>query len=372
MTVFTWNATFATDHVLIDRQHRQLIDLINELGDALATGRLIDDRALSRIFDRLRWYATSHFADEEQLMVDAGLDSRHQESHRRVHEEFTDQLGALWDARDRMTRPAETILGFLSAWLAQHILGVDMVMVRQIQLTQAGESAERAYELASASDNPSAGVMFDAMRDLLNTLSNFNLDLDRANRSLGEANARLEVSARSDPLLGIPNRRLFDERLAQEWLRARRENSRLALLMIDVDYFKRYNDTYGHQAGDRCLQRVARAIDGQMQRPGDFVARYGGEELVVLLPNTGVAGARWLGRQICQRVASLRIVHGASDIADQVTVSVGAACVVPSFDSTPADLIAQADRALYRAKSDGRNRVCGSDAAQPVPLAAPA
>ena len=137
-----------------------------------------------------------------------------------------------------------------------------------------------------------------------------------------------------------------------------REHTPLGVLMIDVDFFKNYNDHYGHQAGDACLQTVAKAASGAMVRPSDLLARYGGEEFVVLLPGTSLSGAQKVALGICAAVSALNIPHASSSVADHVTVSVGATSMSPGHDRSAAQAVEAADRALYAAKQQGRNRVC--------------
>jgi len=168
--------------------------------------------------------------------------------------------------------------------------------------------------------------------------------------------------ARTDGLTGLYNRRTFDDLLRREWRRLARTGEPLAVIMMDVDHFKLYNDTYGHGGGDLCLQRVARAAVGALQRPADVVARYGGEEFVALLPVTKLEGATAVAEAIRAAVAGLEIPHTASKTSAHVTVSVGAACTVPQPDKDPASLLALADQQLYAAKSEGRNRVKGVNA----------
>jgi diguanylate cyclase (GGDEF)-like protein len=145
--------------------------------------------------------------------------------------------------------------------------------------------------------------------------------------------------------------------LEQEWQRATRERIPLGMLMLDVDCFKRYNDTYGHQAGDSCLQRVAAVLASRARRPSDLAARYGGEEFAVVLPGADEAGVMAVGEWIRAEVERQRIPHGASLAGDVVTVSVGAAVARPAPGAEPAALVAAADAALYRAKEGGRNAV---------------
>ena len=162
-----------------------------------------------------------------------------------------------------------------------------------------------------------------------------------------------------DGLTGVANRRCFDERLGTEWRRAARHSSALALLMLDLDHFKRYNDRYGHQAGDECLRRVASVIKGGLLRPGDLVARYGGEEFACILPTTDFDGALAVAAGIEQRVRALQIEH-ADSVCEVVTLSIGAALGMPQPDGDPLRLLALADAQLYRAKHSGRGRACGA------------
>ncbi len=176
-----------------------------------------------------------------------------------------------------------------------------------------------------------------------------------------EAQAQLERLATRDGLTSVANRRSFDDTLNTEWRRATRESRALSLLMIDVDFFKPYNDTYGHQGGDECLRQVAAAMTNVVKRASDCVARYGGEEFAVLLPATDPAGASIVAERIRAAVETLKLPHNASKIADHVTVSIGAASLLVGNEGLSAGLVAAADAALYRAKHAGRNRVVLAD-----------
>jgi len=178
-----------------------------------------------------------------------------------------------------------------------------------------------------------------------------------ANQHLEQANQELQRLAIQDGLTKVANRRRFDEYLQQEWRRLRREQAPLALILADVDYFKAYNDAYGHQAGDHCLQTVAKALSWAASRPADLVARYGGEEFAVILPNTHAQGAVQVAEKIQNHLSALKIPHAQSSVSDYLTLSLGVASLVPSSGTTPEELIAGADQALYQAKDRGRNRV---------------
>ncbi|MEO7495065.1 MAG: diguanylate cyclase [Massilia sp.] len=181
---------------------------------------------------------------------------------------------------------------------------------------------------------------------------------------LEESNAKLATLSSTDGLTGITNRRGFDEALASEWRRAKRNGNTIALAMLDVDHFKSYNDFYGHQAGDQCLRTVASVIDAYARRTGDLVARYGGEEFALLAPATDAARALAIGRGICEEIERMALPHARSPYG-MITISIGVASLLPDADNDSAMLVQQADRALYRAKQEGRNR-----AELPAPLAA--
>ncbi len=160
-----------------------------------------------------------------------------------------------------------------------------------------------------------------------------------------------------DGLTEIPNRRTFDTALHKEWDRARRSGTSLAMLMMDVDLFKQYNDRYGHNSGDDCLKKLAGTLTKIIYRPGDMVARYGGEEFCALLSNTNLEGAQQVGERFRAGVEALNIAHAGSDVAACVTISVGAAAVLPDDKNSPQTLQLMADTRLYQAKAGGRNRV---------------
>lgn len=168
----------------------------------------------------------------------------------------------------------------------------------------------------------------------------------------------LASQALLDGLTGIPNRRRFDETLQMEWHRAQRTGSEISLLMIDIDHFKRYNDTYGHLAGDDCLTSVARTMAKVVHRGGDLVTRYGGEEFACILPETGSSGTRKVADKIRAAINALQIPHADSPVAPYVTVSIGGCTTRPDDHHSHEQLVACADRSLYRAKQAGRDRAC--------------
>lgn len=177
---------------------------------------------------------------------------------------------------------------------------------------------------------------------------------------LAAANARLEHLAGTDALTGLPNRRAFDRAFEREWAIAARAKSSLAVAIVDVDHFKAFNDTYGHIAGDDCLTRLGSILSETIFRPSDFVGRYGGEEFVIVLPDTDATGAERVCSRVKEIVAAANLPHEASPMS-HVTVSIGFASMIPDHELTRAQLLEAADAALYKAKSSGRNRVAQVD-----------
>jgi diguanylate cyclase (GGDEF)-like protein/PAS domain S-box-containing protein len=177
---------------------------------------------------------------------------------------------------------------------------------------------------------------------------------------LKKANAALEAMSLTDALTHVANRRKYDQCLSNEWRRCMRDKLPLSLLLLDVDWFKSYNDTYGHPRGDSCLKQIAEAAQDVVSRPCDLVARIGGEEFAVILPNTSAAGAVEVAELICSAVRHRKLPHNTNPLG-WVTISVGCSTIVPSLGLSPSTLMHGADKALYAAKHGGRNRVCSAD-----------
>lgn len=228
-----------------------------------------------------------------------------------------------------------------------------------------GDTPQQALAVATVLLGVLLGMAARAIAYLLNDLHNVQL--------------QMQEQAHTDPVTQIANRRFFDNIFKTEWRRAARDNKPLSLLMIDVDYFKRYNDRHGHHAGDQCLQIVAQCIKAVARRASDVVARHGGEEFVILLPDTPLDDAAMLAERVRKAVEEQRIPHGDGALPRIVTVSIGVSSCAPCAPQTfvqrenttpvyPAMLLNAADRALYRAKREGRNRVarepCGDGVVQ--------
>ncbi|NEQ81591.1 MAG: PleD family two-component system response regulator [Moorea sp. SIO2I5] len=214
------------------------------------------------------------------------------------------------------------------------------------------ESVERAFE-AGATDYITKPINWAVLRRRVRRLIESSWTMEQ----LKIANKELARLATIDGLTQVANRRAFDEYFNNEWSRLAREEKPLSLVLCDIDFFKLYNDTYGHQSGDECLKQVAQILDQAAKRPADLVARYGGEEFVVMLPSTDIQGAIQVAETIETKLCKQAIVHAASPVSDIVTVSLGSASTIPSGKSSPDNLFSEADKALYQAKLAGRNRL---------------
>ena len=262
-----------------------------------------------------------------------------------------------------------TLGGAMTTLRSVGVLPTNALTVDGLQLGSALEMLLLAFALADRFNvmrrekDKSQRALVLAQQQLVDTLKTSERVLEQrvAERTheLQVLNTKLETLSLRDGLTGIANRRHFDAVLAQEWRRSMRLHQPLALLLLDVDWFKRYNDHYGHQAGDQCLQAIAGVLASAACRAGDVVARYGGEEFVFIAPATDGAEAMHLAQKICEAVRALALPHQEAPLG-QVTISCGVAVRVPVEEASPAQLIGLADAALYRAKAEGRNQACAA------------
>ena len=192
-------------------------------------------------------------------------------------------------------------------------------------------------------------------------LKRFNNKLSSLNQELAQANQKLENISFIDGLTQIPNRRKFDDFLAQEWKHCKRDQHNLSLIMLDLDFFKQFNDSYGHLAGDDCLKQIAKTIEDCIKRPKDLAARYGGEEFIVVLPETKKEGAKKVASRMKEAIVDLKIEHQDSKVSPYVTVSLGVASIIPSDQISSEEFVDAVDNALYQAKQAGRNRIEATD-----------
>lgn len=249
---------------------------------------------------------------------------------------------------------AITALAILAAFAAVRAVFLQRRLAERTR--QVDEAAEQRGKLESELSRVREDLE-DRVRQRTRALESRNEELSRVRLALETANQRLKRLVAVDGLTGIANRRHFDRALERELRRTRREQQPLSLIFLDLDEFKRFNDTYGHARGDDVLRRVAQTLDETFRRAGDFVARYGGEEFAVVLPGVDGRRASLYAERLRRRIWRLSIPYGASQTTDRVTISAGVATLSATHIASPDQVLLIADRALYRAKCLGKNRI---------------
>lgn len=240
----------------------------------------------------------------------------------------------------------------LFAWLMSRGRTFDPSPLPTVQVTPPGPATDEREQRSQAYLNQ---VNQQLQNEVAQRLAK-EAELLKVQQALNQAQNRLEQQVRTDALTKLANRRHFDEQLSKEWRRHCREQVPMSLVLMDIDYFKKYNDTLGHPAGDECLRQVAGILADSFNRSGDLVARYGGEEFIVLLSHCSVAEATAQVERMQKRMQAAALSHPASEISDQVTLSMGIASCVPILDDDPWGLVEEADQGLYQAKIQGRNQ----------------
>jgi diguanylate cyclase (GGDEF)-like protein len=235
-------------------------------------------------------------------------------------------------------------------------LGERLTPILMITSLDDNDSVDRAFA-SGATDYITKPINLSILRQRVRNLVRQSHLIKNQLNELQQANQNLQLLANLDSLTKLANRRGFDEYLEKEWDRMRRIKAPLSLIMCDVDFFKNYNDRYLHPNGDKCLMKVAMTMRNTVRRSGDLVARYGGEEFAIILPNTNALGAASVAEKVRSAIKNLQIAHEASTVCPFVTISVGVSTIVPTSENDFQALIHAADRALYRAKSQGRDRV---------------
>lgn len=364
MEPFHWDTHFETGLATVDQQHHHLVNLVNQFGKLITRTEAISVVEMDKIFGELSSYTQYHFLEEEQMTLQVGIDNRHYIAHKELHDEFIQKVVSMHEAMLACPENAQNLFKLLTSWLAFHILGIDQSMARQVMAIKSGVSPEDAY----LQDRNVKGTTTEPLLATLNTLflqvSERNHELQELNSTLEkkvsertqallEANILLEKIAMTDVLTGLPNRRQAMESLVQEWDKSRMNNKPLAVMMIDADGFKQINDNYGHDAGDEVLKQLANRLRESV-RNDDIVCRLGGDEFFIIATNTDLAGAMIVAHKIREQVASLRVkVQGGEWVG---SISVGVATRTSEMIDIE-ELMKAADKGVYIAKQNGRNRV---------------
>ncbi|MBN2644391.1 MAG: bacteriohemerythrin [Desulfuromonadaceae bacterium] len=364
MNVFRWDAVFETGFSRVDQQHQHLVNLTNALGERIADNSFRAED-LDTLVGELAQYAHEHFDDEEQIMRQAAIDTRHLTHHQQEHANFFKDVTLLCDdLRNSGSTSPRQLFEFLNNWLVYHILGSDKDMAHQIQAMQRGLSAEQAFSEFELTTDTANSYLLRAVNNLFDQVSLRNRQLARLNQSLEskveertrelrDANQKLEQLATTDTLTGLANRRFALRQLQLLWLEELEPTRALGCLLVDADHFKEVNDTCGHDAGDIVLRELARQLEYSV-RTDDLVCRMGGDEFLILCPAVNGDGLLHLAQQVQTHIHSLNVqVPGG---CWKGSISVGAAVRTPEM-TMPEELIKIADNGVYAAKKAGRNCV---------------
>lgn len=364
MKSFQWGSNYLTGILAVDEQHKVLVDIINNIGD-LASQEDIPHHNIEREIQALLAYTDYHFSDEEEMMQQAGIFGQHLDHHKTLHQSFLNEVASLNSDKPADDPAAmEHLLDFLIHWLAYHILGIDKNMARQIELIKSGVSPKQAFIQEEVEAEKSTEPLITALNGLFSQVSRRNKELALLNKTLEdkvaertkaliEANDSLKKIALTDVLTGLPNRRHAMQQLSLLWDESSCNNLPISCLMIDADYFKQVNDTYGHDAGDRVLQELSRALSGSV-RTDDLACRLGGDEFLIILPNTDPEGALIAANITHEAVSKLKVETG--DAFWKGSVSIGYSTRTEAMNDVT-DLLKVADSGVYLAKEDGRGCV---------------
>lgn len=358
MGTFVWSENFLTGIDSVDTQHKTLVDITNKISECVLTNKKPSIK-IGDLLAELMAYTKYHFEDEEALAKRANVDERHNDKHKKEHASFIERVVFLTSERgaDKAVE-INFLLDFLINWLAYHILVTDKNLARQIAAIQSGLSPQEAYDREEKKSNASVEPLLNALDRLINQVSQKNEELLEMNKSLEikvkertqeleNLNAKLEKLSITDELTDIPNRRLCMQVLSSVW----NDSDSLSCIMLDVDYFKEVNDTYGHDVGDTVLQIIAKTFVGAV-RTDDIVCRLGGDEFFVICLNTNLQGAMILAKEIHSQVNKLKIPTGSEFWHGSVSIGVASKTATMQHSE---DLMKMADDGVYAAKNAGKN-----------------
>jgi diguanylate cyclase (GGDEF)-like protein/hemerythrin-like metal-binding protein len=365
--VFPWSSNFETGHKVIDEQHKILAGLLNDLASTLVGVNTVETNIA---FDKLANYANEHFTEEEDIWFEHFGDDPWFVSHQMSHASFLPKVLELknLEGKTTITDVVEQTVKFLIRWLAFHIIDNDKRMAITVDSIIKGSPLKEAKAIADRQMSGSMRTLIETVLQMYDGMSSRTLDLMRernarrkAELELRDANTKLQELAVTDQLTGLYNRRYLDSAFEREVRRALRENTAITYLLIDIDYFKSFNDNYGHIEGDKALKQVGAMLNEVCRRPGDLAFRVGGEEFGILVSSNSDEDVKLFGEKIRASIEDLNIPHSYSKINKYVTVSVGAVYKRPSIEDSLVEFATIADKRLYIAKSQGRNCVVSTE-----------
>lgn len=363
LEIFPWNENFETFIPEIDEQHKRLVLLLNKLANNLTEEKTLE---IEETFNELAAYADFHFKSEEKVwkkhMGEHALTIEHKQSH----DSFLPMVLDLKENNGNKTfhETIEEILLFLIKWLAFHIVDEDKRLALIIHSMNEGRDISEAKYISDSKMSGSMKTLIDAILNMYENLSIKAINLIRerkarikAENELKKVNKKLEKLSITDQLTNLKNRRYFDEVFEKEFAQAKRNKTVFGIMIFDIDYFKKLNDTYGHQKGDEALVTVAAAILKVCKRPNDFCFRIGGEEFAIIITNEKIDTPEQLAKILQEEVAALKIPNENSEISDYLTLSIGIESKIPDENDSVDSILKIVDDRLYKAKDLGRNTI---------------
>lgn len=364
--VFPWNKNFETGIHEIDSQHKKLVLLLNKLARSLVyEEELKIDLALADLAD----YATYHFSAEEMVWLKYFGEDSWVSSHKTQHNEFMPNILKIKKnyPTKQLHEAVEDIVKFLIRWLAFHILEEDKRFAMVVTELERGGKFQPSKTKIEKEMKGSMKVLIETILTMYDGLSSNAIEMMRerkarirAEEELIKVNKKLEELSITDSLTGLFNRRFLNRVFKKELKRAKRESGTLTYILLDIDKFKSFNDTYGHPKGDRAIIQVAEALVHLCRRPTDHAFRLGGEEFVVLTTGMTFEQSWKYCDQIRKKIEDLNIPHCHSEFNMVLTASIGFICRSPGSNDSIDDFFNAADERLYKAKERGKNRIEGT------------
>jgi len=361
--IFPWNENLMTGIDKIDEEHQIIVMLINKLANNLIQEKEFE---IEDTFNELANYASFHFKREEKIWKKYLNGNDLEILHKKSHDSFLPEVLKIKENNKNtpFTQIAEEILLFLTKWLAFHIVNEDMRLALIIQSLLKGNTIDKAVSETNDHENDSMKNLINTILSMYDHLSLKTISLIRerkarveAEKKLLETNKKLEELSIRDQLTNLHNRRYFEEVFKRELNKAKRNKKVISLILIDIDYFKKINDSKGHSFGDKVLQDVAKCLSKTCKRPNDFVFRVGGEEFIILITDADYNSALSLIRMLQENIKNIKIPDVNNKLSESLTVSGGLVCKVPKDEDNIDSIVKIADDRLYKAKDSGRNKI---------------
>jgi len=363
LDIFPWNENFETGIKEIDDQHKMLIELLNKLANSLTQD---EEFKIEETFNELANYADFHFKSEEVIWKKSIKDENTIREHEESHSSFLPKVLELKEEyKDKsMHEMIEEVLLFLIRWLAFHIIDEDKRLAMIIQEMDDGKNISDAKFISNNKMSGSMKILIEAILTMYDNLSLKAIKLIRerkarikAQNELNKINKKLEELSITDQLTELYNRRYFEDVFQRELKKAHRNNTVFSVILFDIDYFKKLNDTYGHAKGDEALIKVAKCLKEVCKRPNDFVFRIGGEEFTIIITNEELDTAYKLTKILQEELEKLKIDNINSEVSNYLTISAGIVSIYPEDQDNLESIMHLADAKLYKAKDLGRNTV---------------